>query len=465
MPTDETVHTLANNQVETYNLIKQEYENFKKYGPARRHIKYVEEKLAMIQLLWGRFQTINGKIIELASEDDQNHEYFTKKFLANARRGYEQVVEAMQTDLQRLQKAEESSQIGVPSGSIENSNDIGLELPNSKDQPGGLEASTSIFDISLKDEVQSRRYKAQLNRAAAIQRLDASVKNTFAPTKQTLNHNLQKLQNYWMSFVKGDDEIAAYRSVEDDDESYHINGIFFTTERYYDSTVELIQHKLQNLTATPVSNVLAHNEPPLTIRLPEIDIPKFGGDLAAWPTFRELFTKIIMQRAGLLDSQKLQYLKAYLTGNALNVIKHLEILDDNLEVAWKLIFDRYNNERLLLNKQYETLFGQQAVGDDVSSGLRRICDTSRECIYSLEKMGINILAADSIVVFHIYNKLDKDTIIAYEQSLKNPDKVQKLTELLSFIEQRFRTLDTIKQKNGPIKRHHQNVYASHSDVL
>lgn len=50
----------------------------------------------------------------------------------------------------------------------------------------------------------------------------------------------------------------------------------------------------------------------------------------------------------------------------------------------------------------------------------------------LEKMGVNINAADSLMVFYIYNKLDRDAIIAYEQSLKNPDKIQPLTDLSTF---------------------------------
>lgn len=62
------------------------------------------------------------------------------------------------------------------------------------------------------------------------------------------------------------------------------------------------------------------------------------------------------------------------------------------------------------------------------------------------------LGVDLIIAYQIYLKLDKETIIAYEQSLQNPHKLQQSNDLLKFVDQRFKTLDAIKQKTDSSNR-------------
>lgn len=43
----------------------------------------------------------------------------------------------------------------------------------------------------------------------------------------------------------------------------------------------------------------------IDIKLSPIEIPKFSGNHAAWPAFKELFTRVIGQRVSLTGAQKL----------------------------------------------------------------------------------------------------------------------------------------------------------------
>lgn len=78
---------LASNQLKMYAQIKQEFENYKKYG-SRRHSKIIkkEEKLVLLKSLWSSFLAGNGKITPLATEN-QDHDYFTKIFFFKRTKG------------------------------------------------------------------------------------------------------------------------------------------------------------------------------------------------------------------------------------------------------------------------------------------------------------------------------------------------------------------------------------------
>lgn len=444
MATEKTqMEKLALEQLKTYSQIKQEFENYRKYG-TRRHTKYVEEKIISIQTLWATFVHGNTEITKIAV-DHQDHEYFTKRFSANAKKTYEQYLEIMQAELKGLTGLQgSSSEINI-AASVE------VEDVAPEQQVADKKRSCSMFEISFITSDQEKRYRKQYNRATEIQNICDVVRNTVGLTETSLRHKLKRLEDYWQRFENEHEEINSVKTAEDEDEVYHFNSVYAEIRDWYETTVEFIQQKLLSMRPTVSTVNREHNGP--DIKLPRIDLPKFGGSFTAWPSFKESFTKMVIEMP-ISDANKLQYLKTAVTGNALSIIRHLDILDVNFDIAWKLIQDRYNNERLLINKQIETLCQQQAVGSDALTGLRRIHDTTRECVYTLEKMGIDIVASGPFIVYHIYQKLDRDTIVAFEQSLKNPNKLQTLEKLLSFMDQRFQTLDVIKQKGESSKRHH-----------
>lgn len=76
----------------------------KKYGN-RRHVKYIEEKLGAIKALWTKFLEGIGKITSLAT-DNQDHDYFAKRFFSNAQRAFEQYIENIQDELEKLKAME-----------------------------------------------------------------------------------------------------------------------------------------------------------------------------------------------------------------------------------------------------------------------------------------------------------------------------------------------------------------------
>lgn len=81
----DSMEALASKQVETFNKVKSEYDNFTKYGPQRWHLAYLENKLETIRGLWSAFQLRNTEILTLA-ENNQDHQYFSKGYFAAAKK-------------------------------------------------------------------------------------------------------------------------------------------------------------------------------------------------------------------------------------------------------------------------------------------------------------------------------------------------------------------------------------------
>lgn len=89
------------------------------------------------------------------------------------------------------------------------------------------------------------------------------------------------------------------------------------------------------------------------VKLLNIDIPKFDGNYERWIPFRDLFKSPVASNTALSAIQKLHYLRSSLTGDAANIISALEITNDNYEIAWQLLEQRYENKRLIDNISFK----------------------------------------------------------------------------------------------------------------
>lgn len=96
-----------------------------------------------------------------------------------------------------------------------------------------------------------------------------------------------------------------------------------------------------------------------TIKLPTISMPSFGGSLENWLEYRDNFVSLIHNATDITPIQKYHYLRSSLKGSALQVIKSLEFCSDSYEVAWELLTNRFDNNRLLINNHVKSLFTLQ----------------------------------------------------------------------------------------------------------
>ena len=72
------------------------------------------------------------------------------------------------------------------------------------------------------------------------------------------------------------------------------------------------------------------------IKLPTIEIPKFGGQITEFQHFYDTFSSLIINNKALDDIKKCHYLLFSVTNEAHQLIQNLPVTQQNFHVAWNL---------------------------------------------------------------------------------------------------------------------------------
>jgi len=93
----------------------------------------------------------------------------------------------------------------------------------------------------------------------------------------------------------------------------------------------------------PEESCMAHVQS--GVRLPGIPLPRFSGDLASWPIFRDRCVPLIQDRPQLSNVEKYHYLCSAFDGEAVNAIKGFAVHAENYPLAWAALVKRYYKPR------------------------------------------------------------------------------------------------------------------------
>lgn len=86
------------------------------------------------------------------------------------------------------------------------------------------------------------------------------------------------------------------------------------------------------------------------VKLPEISIPLFCGNISEWESFYQLFSALIFNDTTLTDIQKFIYLKSFLKGEPLKLIEALTLTHDNFKTALDILVERYQNQFVIIKR-------------------------------------------------------------------------------------------------------------------
>lgn len=176
------------------------------------------------------------------------------------------------------------------------------------------------------------------------------------------------------------------------------------------------------------------------VPLPPMNIPTFTGKPTEWMEFYALFDAHIHSKPRLTDSQKFQYLKSKLDGEAAQLVRNYALTDANYALARQALLSRYQNNRVIANAHLKALFNQPTVKVESTINLRKLIDTTNDVIRALG--GLNIVTAnwDPMIVFIVTERLDATTILEWERTLNGQD-MPTIVQLTEFIERRCRGLE------------------------
>ncbi|GFU64199.1 uncharacterized protein TNCV_3745671 [Trichonephila clavipes] len=178
----------------------------------------------------------------------------------------------------------------------------------------------------------------------------------------------------------------------------------------------------QNIVNTNVNN----------IKLPRIELPVFTSNYIDWISFHDLFLASVGNNSTLSDSQKLQYLKLSVKGEAATLLQSIEITNDNYKKAWNALTERYENEAEITHAALNKVVSQTVLKQESASGLRKLIDTTQQCIDTLQTLRQPVEYWDTLIIFLLRGKLHSETLRVWTLEKTNK-KNSSFTELKSFV--------------------------------
>lgn len=183
------------------------------------------------------------------------------------------------------------------------------------------------------------------------------------------------------------------------------------------------------------------------IRLPKIDLPHFDGGYQSWLEFRDTFLSLIHNNDSIDTINKFHYLRASLKGSAAEIIKNIIFQRDNYNIAWSLICERFNNDRLLINFHVQALFNVEKLQGESSTLLRHLVDVTNKNLRALKMMNEPVEHWDTLIIYMMTSKLDPITYRNWEEHRNTLSASPTLVQFCTFISNKADLLETLEEKN------------------
>lgn len=213
--------------------------------------------------------------------------------------------------------------------------------------------------------------KKQRNTAGLIERFWENVAKVGKDklTRPFLTARFELLESYWARFWQAHETLMDFERVDDSD--YMKGDVFTITEDNYVAAKSRILSFLNPQRTTEskdgdAGSVLKQ------IQLPKLNLPTFSGHQLAWEGFRGLFKSLVHDVAGLPPIQKLQYLRASLTGEAAAAVVNMEMTSEGYALAWEELSARYDNRRVLLATHMRALLSAAPISKPSAAEINRL---------------------------------------------------------------------------------------------
>ena len=121
-----------------------------------------------------------------------------------------------------------------------------------------------------------------------------------------------------------------------------------------------------------------------TVKLPPIEIKKFNDDATKWQGFIESLEVAVDKNIHLSDIEKFNYLRSYLSGNALHAIDGFSLSSANYEKAMLLLKERYGNTQVIITSHMNELLKIPKVRTD--GEIRQCYDNIEAHVRSLKSL-------------------------------------------------------------------------------
>lgn len=145
---------------------------------------------------------------------------------------------------------------------------------------------------------------------------------------------------------------------------------------------------------------------------------------------------------------KFAYLRSVLIGEAFKSVDDLSVTNNNYDLAWKTLLERYNSRKKLININLTSLFAFPRVYRENYTDLRRLVTSLSKIVHSLPVLYIPVNSWNAIFVHLGVDKLDLVTKKHWETQTKDV-KDPSFDEFKSFVLGQCQILENVEPKMHP----------------
>ena len=170
-----------------------------------------------------------------------------------------------------------------------------------------------------------------------------------------------------------------------------------------------------------------------SIKLPQLEIAKFRGDILKWREFWDLYETGIHTHPDLSDVEKFAHLRSKLEGDALTAISGFQITNNNYKSAVDVLQKRFGKNQAIINAHYISLSDLPSSPNQVPK-LRQLYDSLEMHFRSLDAVGEDVNNQRHLVSV-ILSKLPEDVLFQLNMQFEEGDEwtVELSTENFSVV--------------------------------
>lgn len=327
---------------------------------------------------------------------------------------------------------------------------------STSDHLGKLEGEGSSSSSSREKQLNNKlkSMKGRLTRfetyLASIQELKLEDVNSVQIKE--LSFRLSKVQAMFSEFDELEDKLESFHS--DVDELAEMEDRFFLGISQAQEIIESCSKSQPHVkdSSNHSYRSACNSCDQSAIKLPTIKLPTFDGNYLKWLEFRDTFESLINQNESISDINKFHYLRSSLEGSATVVIKSIEFTSNNYSIAWKLLCERYDNKKILINNHLKALFNMDPLVRESHKAIRYLIDHFLKNLRALENLGQPIEKWDVLINFIISSKLDSVTSRKWEEFKSTLTDLPSLSDLTKFLRNRADILETMSINRNDVPK-------------
>lgn len=154
-----------------------------------------------------------------------------------------------------------------------------------------------------------------------------------------------------------------------------------------------------------------------SVRLPQLNIEKFTGDIEKYREFMDIFT-VMIHKKKYEDVEKFFYLKSYLTGDAEKLIQGMSSTSANYHIALEILETNFGSEEVLINNHVSKLINLEKYDERNKTSLRVLFNKVNRHVRELETLNITSEMYSVFLVPIVLSKLSEELRKMWARSKK-----------------------------------------------